>query len=87
MEFGATLRKMRKGADMSQEDMAEKLHISRSNISRLETNSLELKAVDLINWANITGTQDMLIAMILSVDTTLVQSVLDSIMTLGTILF
>lgn len=78
MEFGGVLRKMRKEADMSQEELAEELHISRSNVSRLETNNLELRAADLLNWANVTGTQDLLIATMLSVDISVVQQILDS---------
>lgn len=91
MQFGSTLRKMRKKADMSQEDMALELHMSISNISRLESNKYELKAVDLFNWANATGAQDVVAAMLLSVDVTIVQQILESSTTLvgsiiGTIL-
>lgn len=87
MEFGTVLRKMRKNADMSQEDIAHELHMSISNVSRLETNKYELKAVDLVNWANVTGTQDLLIATILSVDVSVVQQILDSsVMVLSIIL-
>lgn len=86
MEFGAVLKKMRKGADMSQEELAEELHISRSNISRLETNNLELKATDLLNWATATNAQDVLAALVLSVDVTVIQGLLDSVSSLiGTI--
>lgn len=79
MEFGSVLRKMRKEADMSQEEMAHELHMSISNISRLETNKYELKAIDLLNWANVTGAQDVLVAMVLSVDITVIQPVLESL--------
>jgi transcriptional regulator with XRE-family HTH domain len=68
MEFGAVLRRMRKGADMSQEALAEKMHISRSNISKLESNKLELKAADLINWCRITNNPDILIAFVYGMD-------------------
>lgn len=78
MELGGVLRRMRKEADMSQEELAEELHISRSNVSRLETNNLELKAIDLLNWANITGAQEVLAALVLSVDVAIVQQILDA---------
>lgn len=68
MEFGAVLRKMRKEAGLSQEEMAEKLHVSRSNISRLETDKLELKAVDLLRWCKITNNPDVLMALYAAVD-------------------
>lgn|SRR5690625_1944654 len=77
VDFGAILRKMRKGADMSQEELAVHLHISRSNVSRLETNNLELKASDLINWANVTQNQDVIAAMILGLDVAVLQQALE----------
>lgn len=63
MEFGSRLRKMRKGAGLSQENMAHELHMSISNISRLESDKYELKAVDLIKWCKITNNPDMLMAL------------------------
>lgn len=68
MEFGAVLRKMRKGADLSQEALAEELHISRSNISRLESNNLELKATDLIKWCRITNNPEVLMTFVYGAD-------------------
>jgi len=78
MQLGTVLRKMRRGAGMSQEDMALELHMSISNVSRLETGKYELKAIDLINWANATGAQDVLVAMLLSVDIAIVQQILEA---------
>lgn len=69
---------MRREAGMSQEELAEELHISRSNVSRLETNNLELKAADLLRWANATETQDLLIATMCSIDISIVQQILES---------
>ena len=63
MEFGGVLRRMRKGAGLSQETMSEKLHMSRSNVSKLESDKLELKAADLINWCKITNNPDVLMAL------------------------
>ncbi|MCM3396450.1 helix-turn-helix domain-containing protein [Oceanobacillus profundus] len=63
MRFGPVLRKMRKGAGMSQESMANELHMSISNISRLETDKYELKAVDLIRWCKVTNNPDVLMAL------------------------
>ncbi len=68
MEFGAVLRRMRRVADISQEEMAEALHISRSNISRLELNKIELKAADLINWCKITNHPEVMMAFIYGTD-------------------
>lgn len=77
MEFGSILRRMRKGADMSQEDIAEKLHIARSSISKLETNQLELRASDLFSWAKATENQELIAAMILGIDVGLLQQALE----------
>ena len=73
---------MRKKAGMSQEDIALELHMSISNISRLETNKYELKAADLIRWANITNSQELLAAMILGVDVGVLQQALEMVTTL-----
>lgn len=89
MNFGSLLRKMRKGASFSQEQLAEEMHISRSNISRLETNNIELKAADLLSWASVTNNQDLLAAIILGIDVGLLQQALELISTstlVGTIL-
>lgn len=63
LEFGSVLRRMRRVADISQEEMAERLHISRSNVSRLENNRMELKASDLIKWCRVTNNPDVLMAL------------------------
>lgn len=83
MGFGPILRKMRKSAGLSQEDMAHELHMSISNISRLETGKYELKAIDLLNWVNVTGSQEVLAAMVLGVDVGLLQHALDLISTMA----
>lgn len=66
---------------MSQEELAEELHVSRSNVSRLETNNLELKASDLLNWANATQCQEVIAAMILGIDVGILQQALELIST------
>lgn len=79
MEFGQILRSMRKDADMSQEDIAEELHIARSSISKLETDQLELKATDLFRWAKATENQELIAAMILGIDVGLLQQALEMV--------
>lgn len=81
MDVGPILRKMRKDAGMSQEDIALDLHMSISNISRIETGKYEAKAVDVWKWVNTTGTQDVLAAMILGLDVGVLQHALDLIST------
>lgn len=85
MEFGAILRKMRKGAGYSQEQLAEEIHISRSNISRLETENLELKAADLFGWMNATQSQEMIAALALGIDVGILQQALELISSTSTL--
>lgn len=83
IQFGSLLRKMRKDAGMSQEDIALDLHMSISNVSRIETGKYELKAVDLIKWANITNSQEYVAAMILGIDVAVLQQALEMVTTLA----
>ncbi len=50
MKFGGVLRKSRKEIDLTQEDMAQLLNFSRSNVSKLEIDFSELKAETLVHW-------------------------------------
>jgi len=70
---------------MSQEEIALELHMSISNVSRLETDKYELKAADLIRWANITQSQEVIAAMILGIDVGILQQALDMISTMPTL--
>lgn len=76
---------MRKNAGMSQEDVALDLHMSISNISRLETDKYELKAADLFRWANTTQCQELVAAMILGIDAGVLQQALELIKTSSTL--
>lgn len=88
MQFGSVLRKMRKIAGLSQEEMSLELHIARSSISKLERDQLELKATDLIRWCNITNAPEILVAFAVGADgINMIQQVLEAISgTIGTIL-
>ncbi|GIN86784.1 hypothetical protein J6TS2_31700 [Heyndrickxia sporothermodurans] len=47
---------------MSQEEIAEKLHISRSNISKLENNKITLDVQTLVQWIEVTNAKEVMIA-------------------------
>src|SRR5690625_675059 len=79
ISFGKLLRRMRKSAGMSQEDIAHELHMSISSVSRLETEKYELKAADLLKWANITQSQEVIAALILGLDVTVLQQALEMV--------
>ncbi|GGN64574.1 hypothetical protein GCM10007971_32580 [Oceanobacillus indicireducens] len=68
MDFGEVLRKMRITAGLSQEAIALKLNMSRSNVAKLETDRVELKAADLIKWCRITNNPDVLMALYAGVE-------------------
>lgn len=50
-----TLKAARIAADMTQDDMAEKLEISRSWVKRIEEGKEEVKAVYIYAWLQVTG--------------------------------
>jgi len=77
IEFGKKLREMRKRAGLSQEDIALELHMSISNISRIETGKYHVKASDAWKWMNITGSQEIVAAMALGIDITVLQQALE----------
>lgn len=81
MQFGTVLKQMRKEAGLSQEAISEELHIARSSISKLERDQLDLKAFDLIQWANVTQSQEVVAAMVLGLDVTVLQQALDTVVT------
>lgn len=68
MEFTTALKKMRKSRGISQEKMAELMNMSRSNVAKLETGRIELKAVDLLSWCKITDNPDMMMILYASID-------------------
>lgn len=85
---GATLRQMRKRRGFNQETLSRKLHMSRSNISRIESDKLEIRGKDLLRWVQETNSQDMLIALVYKVDMAVVTDIISSLSQLaGTIFF
>ena len=81
---GSDLRKMRKDAGFSQEQLAEKLHIARSSISKLERGQLELRVSDLFRWMNATQSQELVAAAALGIDVGILQQALEMITTTTT---
>ncbi|PAE27879.1 hypothetical protein CHI07_16905 [Paenibacillus sp. 7884-2] len=70
MEIPATLTKMRKVAGYSQELMGELMGMSRSNIAKLETGRVFLKAEDLLKWCKITNHPDVLMNLYATIEVT-----------------
>lgn len=55
MNFGALLKATRKAVDLTQEQIAPLVHISRTSISKLERGDMPLKADDLVKWLQVVG--------------------------------
>lgn len=76
MKFGAVLKKSRIQSGLSQDELGDKIFLSRSTVSRLENDKLELKMADGIRWLQATQAHEALVAMLLGVDvTTIVQNI------------
>lgn len=70
MKFGPILRKARKMAGFSQEELAIKIDLPRSTVSKLENDKLELRAWDLIEWFRVTQAQELTALLLCGVDVT-----------------
>lgn len=79
MSFGAILRAVRQKAGLSQEEMAEKMYVSRSTISRLENNRLKLTVEDAIRWGQITQAPEAIAAMLCGLDVSQVMQIISSL--------
>lgn len=73
------LRRARKLAGFTQEEMAEKMNVSRPNISKLERDQIELKASDLIKWFHTTNMSEVAAAVICGVDPMVLMDVMTNI--------
>ncbi|MEK5068062.1 helix-turn-helix domain-containing protein [Sporosarcina sp. FSL K6-1508] len=51
------LKSTRKAVDLTQEQIAPLVHISRSTVSKLERGEMPLKAEDLVKWLQIVGSR------------------------------
>ena len=80
LQFGALLRKTRKMAGLTQEEMAELMHMSRPNISKLERDEIELKAADLIRWAQATDMPQVFASVLCGIDPDTLVRFLDQVM-------
>lgn len=63
-----TFRMMRERKGMSQQELADEMHLSRSNISRIESGKIKLAIAEAVKWARTTDSQDMLVALVCGTD-------------------
>jgi len=67
-KFGPIITACRIRAGISQEKMAELLHRSRSCISKLENDQKKLDAETLLQWAEVTGAKEVIVAFFCGMD-------------------
>jgi transcriptional regulator with XRE-family HTH domain len=68
LDWGAVLKTARKREGLTQDELADKLHLTKSCISKFEHNVKEAKISTFINWMKHTNAQDLLIAAMLQID-------------------
>lgn len=79
MRFGAILRRVRIEAGLSQEELAPRLFLPRSTVSKLENDKMEIKAVDLIRWFQVTQAPEIAAALICGVDIAALSQIITTI--------
>ncbi|QOS97586.1 helix-turn-helix transcriptional regulator [Brevibacterium sp. JNUCC-42] len=76
-KHGAIMQMCREQAGMSQEQLAEKLHRSRSCISKFENDKKIIDLNTFLAWIEVTGAKDVAVAVLCGVDSvSLMQNVL-----------
>lgn len=76
MDFGTVLKKARLIAGLTQENLAEKLRISRETVSRIENERLEPRITDVIRWGQATQAPELIAAMLCGIDvSTILQNI------------
>lgn len=67
-DYGTLLRKMRLKRGFTQDDLAERLNISRTNISKMENGKQGIQVEDFFAWVKSTNGQELLIAFLHNTD-------------------
>ena len=78
MKYGAILQATRQRAGLTQEDMADEMHIDQGCISRYENDRKKMELSDFIRWMQATQAHEVAVAFLLGVDGIgLMQQVMD----------
>ncbi len=59
LQYGSLLKRYRQIRGFSQEELAERMHMPRSTISKVENNKMELKISDVVRWGQITNAPEV----------------------------
>lgn len=68
MKYGAILRACRERAGFNQEEMAFRLNVNQSDVSKYENNAKEPPMSVFQDWAMATQTQEVLVAFLVGID-------------------
>ncbi|WP_165571630.1 helix-turn-helix domain-containing protein [Cytobacillus praedii] len=77
---GEFFKRSRKLSGLSQEEMAEKMFMPRSTISKIENDKMELKVSDAARWCQATNVPEFLAALLCGVDVNTVIHTLTTLM-------
>lgn len=76
-KYGSIMQAMRERSGLSQEQLAERIHISRSCVSKLENDRKTPDVSTLVAWAQATGATEVVVAFICGMDgLSIMQSIL-----------
>jgi len=67
-DVGSLLRRSRMKRGFTQPQLAEKLGLSASTVSRMEKGRIGVQVNDLLNWIKVTNGQELLIAFLCNAD-------------------
>ncbi|WP_277680388.1 helix-turn-helix domain-containing protein [Gracilibacillus dipsosauri] len=67
-DVGLLLRKMRMKRGFTQPQLAKRLGLSASTVSRMEKGRIGVQVQDLLNWVKTTNGQELLIAFLCNAD-------------------
>lgn len=79
MDWGAVLKSARKREGLTQEELAERLHMTKSCISKFESNLKETKISTFVEWFRQTNATDLMIAAMINVDPSQVAQLIELI--------
>ena len=87
MRVGAILKACRIRAELSQEELADKLYINQSDVSKYENDTKEPTISILHSWITNTQSQEVMVAFICGIDgLEIMQKFIDAGLTIGMIL-
>ncbi|WAA10306.1 helix-turn-helix domain-containing protein [Fervidibacillus albus] len=68
MQFGGILKAVRQKAGFSQEELAHRLNMNQSDISKIETDRKVPDAFTFIQWIQLTNTPEVMMAFLYGID-------------------